>query len=61
MNRKICIGIVICILAMGLHADTDVKLYHSLNDDIVAAENSQMLYQWLKNKGVAQRHNERFE
>lgn len=33
-------------------ADTDVKLYHSLNDDIVAAENSQMLYQWLKNKGV---------
>ena len=33
-------------------ADTDVKLYHSLNDDIVAPENSQMMYQWLVNKGV---------
>ena len=33
-------------------ADTDVKLYHSLNDDIVAAENSQMLYEWLVSKGV---------
>lgn len=32
--------------------DTDVKLYHSLNDDIVAPENSQQLYQWLINKGV---------
>lgn len=33
-------------------ADTDVKLYHSLNDDIVAPENSQMMYQWLVSKGV---------
>lgn len=33
-------------------ADTDVKLYHSLNDDIVAPENSQMMYQWLLSKGV---------
>lgn len=32
--------------------DTDIKLYHSLNDDIVAPENSQMLYQWLISKGV---------
>jgi len=33
-------------------ADTDVKLYHSLKDDIVAPENSQMLYEWLVSKGV---------
>jgi hypothetical protein len=33
-------------------ADTDVKLYHSLNDDIVAPENSQQMYQWLVSKGV---------
>ena len=33
-------------------ADTDVKLYHSLNDDIVAPENSQRMYQWLVSKGV---------
>ena len=33
-------------------ADTDVKLYHSLNDDIVAPENSQIMYQWLVSKGV---------
>ena len=33
-------------------ADTDIKLYHSLNDDIVAPENSQMLYNWLVSKGV---------
>ena len=33
-------------------ADTDVKLYHSLNDDIVAPENSEKMYQWLVSKGV---------
>ena len=33
-------------------ADTDVKLYHSLKDDIVAPENSEMMYQWLVSKGV---------
>ncbi len=33
-------------------ADTDVKLYHSLNDDIVAPENSKRMYQWLVNQGV---------
>jgi len=33
-------------------ADTDVKLYHSMKDDIVAPENSLMIYQWLKNQGV---------
>ena len=33
-------------------ADTDVKLYHSLNDDIVAPENSQQMYEWLVSKGV---------
>ena len=33
-------------------ADTDVKLYHSLNDDIVAPDNSKMMYQWLVDKGV---------
>ena len=32
--------------------DTDVKLYHSLNDDIVAPENSQAMYEWLVSKGV---------
>ena len=32
--------------------DTDVKLYHSLNDDIVAPENSEMMYEWLVSKGV---------
>lgn len=32
--------------------DTDVKLYHSLNDDIVAPANSQMMYQWMVSKGV---------
>lgn len=32
--------------------DSDIKLYHSLNDDIVAPENSQMLYDWLVSKGV---------
>ena len=33
-------------------ADTEVKLYHSLNDDIVAPENSQIMYRWLVSKGV---------
>ena len=33
-------------------ADTEIKLYHSLNDDIVAPENSQQMYQWLVSKGV---------
>lgn len=33
-------------------ADTEVKLYHSLNDDIVAPENSQQMYQCLVSKGV---------
>lgn len=33
-------------------ADTEVKLYHSLNDDIVSPENSQMMYDWLVGKGV---------
>ena len=33
-------------------ADTDVKLYHSMNDDIVAPENSIRMYQWLVSKGV---------
>jgi len=33
-------------------ADTDIKLYHSLNDDIVAPENSQRMYEWLVNHGV---------
>jgi len=33
-------------------ADSDIKLYHSLNDDIVAPENSRNMYNWLKNKGV---------
>lgn len=32
--------------------DTDIKLYHSLNDDIVAPENSQRMYEWLVSKGV---------
>ena len=32
--------------------DTDIKLYHSLNDDIVAPENSEQMYQWLRNHGV---------
>jgi hypothetical protein len=33
-------------------ADTKVKLYHSLKDDIVAPENTKNLYNWLKSKGV---------
>ena len=33
-------------------ADTEVKLYHSLNDDIVAPENTTQMYQWLVSKGV---------
>jgi len=33
-------------------ADTEVKLYHSLNDDIVAPENSEQMYQWLVSKGL---------
>lgn len=33
-------------------ADTNVKLYHSLKDDIVAPENTKNLYNWLKSKGV---------
>ena len=33
-------------------ADTDVKLYHSMNDDIVAPENSIRMHQWLTSKGV---------
>ena len=33
-------------------ANTNVKLYHSLKDDIVAPENSKNMYQWLKSKGV---------
>ena len=33
-------------------ADTDVKLYHSLKDDIVAPENSKRMYEWLVSKGV---------
>ena len=32
--------------------DTEVKLYHSLKDDIVAPENSKWMYQWLVSKGV---------
>ena len=32
--------------------DTEIKLYHSPNDDIVAPENSQQMYQWLVNRGV---------
>ena len=31
---------------------TEVKLYHSLNDDIVAPENSEQMYQWLVSKGL---------
>ena len=33
-------------------ADTKIKLYHSLNDDIVAPENSKQMYQWLVSKGL---------
>ena len=33
-------------------ADTEVKLYHSLNDDLVAPENSLSMHQWLVSKGV---------
>jgi len=33
-------------------ADTDVKLYHSLKDDIVSPGNSQIMYFWLVSKGV---------
>ena len=33
-------------------AETEVKLYHSLKDDIVAPENSQRMYEWLVSKGV---------
>lgn len=36
-------------------ADSEIKLYHSLNDDIVAPENSQMMYQWLVSKGGTER------
>ena len=32
--------------------DTEIKLYHSLNDDIVAPENSEQMYQWLVSKGL---------
>ena len=32
--------------------DADIKLYHSLNDDIVTSENSIWLHQWLLNQGV---------
>ena len=32
--------------------DTNVKLYHSMNDDIVAPENSIRMHQWLVSKGV---------
>ena len=32
--------------------DADIKLYHSLNDDIVSPENSRRLYKWLQSKGV---------
>ena len=32
--------------------DSEVKLYHSLKDDIVAPENSKWMYQWLVSKGV---------
>ena len=32
--------------------DTEIKLYHSLNDDIVAPENSQRMYEWLVSNGV---------
>ena len=32
--------------------DTKIKLYHSLNDDIVAPENSEQMYQWLVSKGL---------
>ena len=30
----------------------DVKLYHALNDSIVAPENSRMMYEWLVSKGL---------
>lgn len=33
-------------------SDTEVKLYHSLNDDLVAPENSLSMHQWLVSKGV---------
>ena len=33
-------------------ADTEVKMYHSLNDDLVAPENSQKMYEWLVSKGA---------
>ena len=33
-------------------ADTEVKLYHSLNGDLVAPANSRMMHQWLVSKGV---------
>lgn len=32
--------------------DSDVKLYHALNDSIVAPENSRMMYEWLVSKGL---------
>jgi len=32
--------------------DTDIKLYHSLNDDIVAPENSQQMYDFFVANGV---------
>jgi len=33
-------------------SDSDIKLYHSLNDDLVAPENSKQMHQWLLNQGV---------
>ena len=33
-------------------ADTEVKLYHSLKDDIVAPENSKRMHEWLVSKGA---------
>ena len=33
-------------------ADSEVKLYHSLKDDIVSPENTVQMYQWLESKGV---------
>ena len=32
--------------------DSDIKLYHSMKDDIVAPENTVMMHQWLKSQGV---------
>ena len=33
-------------------SDSNIKFYHSLNDDIVAPENTTQMYQWLVSKGV---------